>query len=426
MKSSLQRLLNWFRIDNPNVVFVAFAIAFFLDSVINYYYDFPLFVLFIMLALPVMWLSLWVSDHKPVFLLIFVSGFGLSVLVNSLFYPFGKKNISDLLFILLFATSFYYYHFFHKKISLTVVNVFLLVATIMIIPEFTEKSANHKSSSRPKTGSIAKQKAEKPKKTITYDKNNKLNRIEKRKNALKGFYRVPHIAAYFFGFLSLLYSFIYFKNKKLIYLVLSLSAAAFVVVSGIRSIVFAILLSFLIYFFLHRKSLILMVLAGLGTLIVLFRFQLYYIIKKTFLKPYLALLVTLFDNTDRQSRLLLWKSWWLEIKNFDWNNFLLGKSFKASRKANWQNIGYKEWFHNDFLSVAFTYGFLCFLIFVGLWVIIWRYYSKFIKGNIFIFVFYFSSIFVSIFNGYYYYFPVILLFMFFLMINEEKKYQSAS
>jgi len=110
----------------------------------------------------------------------------------------------------------------------------------------------------------------------------------------------------------------------------------------------------------------------------------------------------------------------LEINEFSWYNYLTGKSFEQSQLANLHNISFKEWFHNDFLSVAFSYGFLCLILYVGLWVIVYRHYSTFIRRNVFIFAFYFAALFSAFFNGFYYYFPVILLFLFFVMINEEK------
>jgi len=419
MKKQIEQFLNFFRLNNPNVVFVAFLLVFFLDSLINHFTDFPLFVLFMIVALPVMWLFLWVSGHKPVFLIIFISLFVIMVIINNLIYAYGKKNISDLLFILLFATSFYYYRFFHKKIPLLTVSGFLLVSIIMIIPEFVDK--NHKQS-RPRRNienKTVKSAIQEPDRVISYDKKNKLNRIEKRVNPVAGFFRVPHIAAYFFGFLSIFYAFLFSKRRKWFYLAISLLTASFVICSGIRSIVFAILLSLFLYLYLQRKIIFSLVSTGFVILVILFRSHLFLLLKKTWIKPYLALLVTLFDNTDRQSRILLWKSWFLEIYEFSWYNYLAGRTFKASRKANMQNIGYKEWFHNDFLSIAFSYGFLCLILYVGLWIIIYRNYSKVIRSNIFIFVFYFSGLFAAFFNGFYYYFPVILLFLFFVMINVE-------
>ena len=421
MKEKILRWLNVFGLQNPNVVFLAFVAAFFLDSAINYYFDFPLFVLFIMLTLPVLWLSLWLSDYKPVFLLLFVSMFGISVFINTLIYPFNNKNISDLVFILLFATSFYYYHFFRKKLTLKAINIFLIAATIMIIPEFFKGKSIQNLQQEPQTNNTVSHETTVPPAVITFDQSNMLNSLEEPPKRISGIYRVPHIAAYFFGFLSLFYAFFYFRNKKWIYLAVSLLAATFVILSGIRSIVFAMAMSFLLYLFIQRKMLVFLVSGGLVTLVLLFRFQLYFLLNKTFLKPYLALVVTLVDNSSRQTRVMLWKSWFLEMKEFIWYHYLSGKTFFASLLANKYNLHHKVWFHNDFLSVVYSYGLFCLVMYVGLWVIIYRSYAKIIKRNVFIFVFYFAGVFAAFFNGYYYYFPVLLLFMFFLMINEEKK-----
>ncbi len=143
--------------------------------------------------------------------------------------------------------------------------------------------------------------------------------------------------------------------------------------------------------------------------------------KDTVYYQYFSFFKTSTANITRLSRYRLAYSWWIEIREFGFLDFVIGKSYMNSMVANTKNLGLDVWFHNDFLSISYTYGILGILLYIWFFVKIYRDNKSLIKQNIFIFVFYFSMIFTAILNGYYYYFPVFLLYIFFLMIKNEKQ-----
>lgn len=88
--------------------------------------------------------------------------------------------------------------------------------------------------------------------------------------------------------------------------------------------------------------------------------------------------------------------------------------------ANAENINWADWFHNDFLSVAYTYGLVGLVLYAGLFYKIFTDNKALIKNNLFLFTFYFSMLFSAIINGFYYYYPIFLMFLFVLMLKQEK------
>jgi TctA family transporter len=118
---------------------------------------------------------------------------------------------------------------------------------------------------------------------------------------------------------------------------------------------------------------------------------------------------------------MLWNSWWFEMQHFAGYDFLIGKTLSGSMEANSQNIHFREWFHNDFLSITYAYGLIALLMYITFFYKMFRENVRFIRANVYLFVFFFTMIFSAIFNGFYYYFPVFLIFIFIYMIRVEKK-----
>jgi hypothetical protein len=135
---------------------------------------------------------------------------------------------------------------------------------------------------------------------------------------------------------------------------------------------------------------------------------------------YFTFVQTSTENFTRLSRFRLWYSWWIEVREFGFWDFMTGKSYTSALIANARNLDYKVWFHNDFLNIFYTYGIWCTILYIWFFIKIYRDNKSCIKQNIFIFIFYISMVITALINGFYYYFPVFLLYLFFSMIKQEK------
>jgi hypothetical protein len=194
---------------------------------------------------------------------------------------------------------------------------------------------------------------------------------------------------------------------------------AIMLYSGVRTFLVAIFLSLIVYLFQRRTRFYLLLLMASGILAIIFRNEVFELTSDTFLEPFGSILITFADNFNSFSRVLIWRSWWMEFSNFSWIDILTGKSFYKSQLANLTNIKSNIWFHNDFLSIAYVYGIPALLTYIWLFVRIFQDNSAEIRKNIFIFLFYFSMIFTAMINGFYYYFPIFLIFIFVWMLKQE-------
>lgn len=417
MIANFRKLFNWFGHINPNLVFLFMLAIFFIDSAVNFIIDIPIFVPFAIAVLPVLWFNLWRSGRKNMFLLTFFTVFILVSVINNFVYQFDKTNISDLVFILFFPISYYFYKLSPEKLQIRSIHIFFIVSMLMFSLAFAGvNSRSYHDQSRGWNESLET----KSEKKIVRERN-KLDIIERIRTYNYGLFRVPHLATYFFGFLFLFYGFTFQKKKKWYLLVAMLVSLLCMLYSGSRTFAVAAFLALMLYW-IKRKTLIYVLMVCAAALVmIIFRFQLFQLLQNTFLANFAGLLITAVDNFSRLSRVIIWNSWWYEMQHFAWYDFLIGKTFVGSMNANHVNIHFREWFHNDFLSISFVYGFLALALYLVFFYRVFKENVKYIKRNIYLFVYFFTMVFSAFFNGFYYYFPVFLIFVFVYMIRVEKK-----
>ena len=254
-------------------------------------------------------------------------------------------------------------------------------------------------------------------KKITHDRD-ALDILEYNRDYNYGLFRIPHVATYFLGFLGLFYGFLFMKKRHWYWLAMSILLFVLMIFTGVRTFAAAILLVFVIYFIRRKTVWIFLSLLFAALLLILFRFKIYFLTQDTILEPFTSLVITIMDNFDRLSRALIWKSWLLEMKDFGFIDFLIGKSFYQSVMANLENLHRPLWFHNDFFSVIFSYGSLALLVYVVFFVKMFRRYNVEVRSAVFPFLFFFTMSFAAFINGMYYYFPVMMLYLFFIIINK--------
>jgi hypothetical protein len=434
MKQKIGYLLKVTKLDNPNLLFIIFLGAFVADSVVMNFAKIPVFVGFMIIFIPVIIANILITGKVKWFFLTFLAVFVLVTVITNFIYIFNRKNISDLLFIFLLIASYYFYVQQAKYLSQRTVYVFCVVVFLLFSATFAGfnsgwfsvmEKTNVKDLSSV-TKNISKKKITElhigastflPAKVDNENKNSYVEYLRKYHN---GLFRLPHVASYFFGFLFLFFGYQFQRFKKYISLLLATAAFFLMIYTGVRTLLVAIFLALLLFSMYRRFFKLGLALLALGLFTFIFRHALFDISKGFFLGQYFSMLITVSENYLRFSRAVIWQSWWYEMTHFAWFNWFIGKSYFMSILANAENINWADWFHNDFLSVAYTYGLVGLVLYAGLFYKIFTDNKALIKNNLFLFTFYFSMLFSAIINGFYYYYPIFLMFLFVLMLKQEK------
>jgi len=431
--AQLMQFYNKNKIKLISIFFWYFAISFLIDRVINYFIHFPFFVGASLLMFPFLFISTIFEKTNKRQVYVFIFSFILVTIINSIVFLFGVKNISDLLFIILFICIYYYYESNINGLKiLTIYRFLILILFLFSFTFFNIDSAAIKKTEYRKSLSWINCYDEKPEKTSN-DKNSiqDINQQKRKSNILdvieesriyhNGLFRIPHVASYFLGFMALFFAYQYQKKKKVLDVIILIISLGLCVYSGSRAIFAAIILSFIIFLMNKKYILYLELIVILIFSLFLANDYLLILLQDTVLYQYFSFIKTSTENFTHLSRVSLWLSWWNEVKQFGWLELNIGKSFMYALDANARNLNYKVWFHNDFLNIFYTFGIWCSLLYTWFFIKIYRDNKTYIKQNIYIFIFYSSMVITALINGFYYYFPVFLLYLFFLMIKNEKQ-----
>ena len=390
------------KLDKRSIIFLLNILVFSLDSVLNYFYDFPVFVVSLLFYFVVLIVPGFFSFKKYHSFLIIILFFLLSFIFNTFRDGFYKESLSDFLFIISFFGSFY---LFSDSISLKNNNkliLFFLLTTLLLF------SGTYLGFDQNKWGN-----------TIGL----KTDDIEFSRSYRQGFFRKAHIASYFFTFTLL-----YFMNRlkslkanKLTYIVTIVPLTYVIFITGSRTPIVVIFLGLILFYFKikYLKYLIIFVVLSVG--LIIFIDEALVLFSDTIIYQYITIIKTIFSNFERLSRIIIWASWWSEVKTFNLIDFVFGRGFNASIVANQKNVSNSIWFHNDFLSIFYSYGILPLIIYINLFVKIYKKHKKIIRSNVFIFLTFSGFWLSAFFNGFYYYYTVILLYLFYTMIYESNE-----
>jgi len=425
---NFKQYLSGSKINMVSFFFWSFIILFFADRVANFFVHIPVFVVGGITLFPLLFVVTQIRNQEKQQLYVLAVSFILLAIINNIVFLFCIKNISDVLFIILFFTIYFFYKYNRDKIRFIYVYLFLGMSLLLFSFTFSGNNSTSVFSQGSKQVSVINCEVETdmvkktPNSAIKFDSNKKLDYLETIRKYHYGMFRIPHVASYFFGFLTLLFLYMYQKNKKWHHLVMAGILLLACLYTGTRAILATITLSAMLFLF-QRKYL--SYLLGLSILIVvLFMANDYFLklTKHTFLFQYFSFIKTLSYNVTRLSRFRIWYSWYIEIKQFNLLELIIGKSYINALLANQQNLNYSVWFHNDFLNIFYSYGVIGFGLYVGFIVKIYRDFKVLIRRNFFLFVFYVSMVILAFVNGFYYYFPIFILYLFFFMIQNEERY----
>ncbi len=392
-------------LDKRSIIFFVYVFVFVLDSVVNYFYNIPLFVISLIFLFCSFLIPGFFSIKKYQSFLIVVLFFTVSLILNFLRYGFYKESLSDYLFIISFFGAFYFYGYGKSAESITsnkkLINFFLIISLLLFLSTYLGFDQNLWGN------------------TMGYETTD----IEFSRSYRQGFFRKAHIASYFFMFLLL-----YFLNKyktygasSLRYIITVLPLATIILLTGSRTPIVVMILGLAMYYFKVKFLKFLIPLATLGTLVIIYIDKVLIVFSNTIIYQYLTVVKTILSNFSRLSRVIIWSSWWKEIKTFNLIDVLFGRGFNSSIEANLKNTFNSIWFHNDFLSISYSYGIIPLILYFILFINIYKRHKVIIKSNIFIFLAFSSFWLSAFFNGFYYYYPILLLYLFYMMIYEKNE-----
>jgi len=389
--------------DKRAFIFLFNVFFFLLDSIFNFNLDIPVYAASLILLFLAFLIPGFFSLEKYSIYKIICFLFSVSFVVSLFTVGFNKDSLSDYLFIMSFFGATFLYSSKQDLIKHhhLYINIFFGVCLILFLPTFFGFDKN----SWGDTISVAS------------------DDIEYNRSYRQGIFRIAHVAGYFFSYLLLYYSNTVWKSKdfSLKNILVLLGITTIILLTGSRTPIAIIILSLLLFFFrLKYIKVLIPFLAFLIVMLLNVEVLLLYS-KNTVVYQYVSLLKTMTVNFPRLSRVIIWKSWWSEIQSFGFVDFLFGRGLHASKLANLKNIGSSIWFHNDFLSIVYSYGVFPLIAYTLLFFKIYTTHKVYIKDNIFIFCA-FSGLWLSAFlNGFYYYYPLITLYLFFAMVQSEHK-----
>jgi hypothetical protein len=385
--------------------FVLYTIvaSFIFDNIVNAVAPIPLFVASIPFFFAFIFFSLAKKSDRLT-LILATSVFLVSYLVNSFRFEFSMQDTSDVLFMILFFSVFLFSR--TAVISERCISVITVVLFALFLPAFFGFNAVASNDDVFSSGS---------------------SDIEFLRLYNQGYYRLPHVAAYMLAFGGLWWLRMAIAYKKAAFFVLSVLYFFGTLYTGSRTPFFILLIGVVLSNFRFRAKSVIWIgcCAALFGFIWSFFSQILQLLYGTFFYQYATLFLTISENFSRLSRIIIWKSWWTAMSQFDGLDVLVGRGFANSFAFNQQELGLSIWFHNDFLSAIYTYGIFGFIIYLIPHLYALRAGFTGSKPRLFVVVAIFITVSAFI-NGFYKYMPVLFLVLLFWPSGASPKQTNGS
>jgi hypothetical protein len=318
--------------------------AFALDNVVNYFYPAPVYVVSIPISILLMFRSMHDQDDRLWFIACILCLI-TSVLVNFLRFAVSKDDVSDILFLALFFAAFLYAR--HARVSPVAINRATYVFAMLFLPALIGINA-----------------------TDCCDDTNIFSSgstdIEFLRIYNQGLYRIPHVASYMLAFSGLWWMYVASYSRKIRHFAIAAVFAAFTLYTGSRTPIIVIGAGYLVAN-IRLRTRGMLITASIFILASLFFIHMKEVLNflfGSFLYQYLSLFQTMVDNYDRLSRVIIWNSWLSAVSSFNGLDLFFGRDFSNSYDFNTREIGLSIWFHNDFLSVFYSYGAFVFIAYI--------------------------------------------------------------
>jgi hypothetical protein len=435
-----------------NYIFLGFLLLFLADNIINQYSHIPVFVAGGIILSTALLPYIWFGIRKNAWIYFGLVVLFMLMIVNSIKDGFDVKNISDLFFLVLFVICYMAYSAAKDKLKKSYIYVFIVASVLLFLGPsiqalFQSIGNNSKLTSHHEASTLTGfQKSSLQTQTIQLQNTRSdllLNigsvteevvasshRTDVEKTEIKpshyisrsanpGFFRLAHVAAYFLGFSAVFLAFVAFKQKQYLWLLPVVILFYLSLYTLARVFIVALAFSALIYLMRRKYLFYLLPALAAGFLIVYFRHFLFEVFHGTFLQSYFGLVIFLSDYFGEHSRILIWSNWYREISEFRWYEYLTGRSYISGLNANQAYFSTAWWFHNDFLSITYTYGLVGVAFYIAFMRKIFIDLKDNMRGNFYIFLFCVTPVWLAIFNGFYYYFTIFILYMLFVMVQMQ-------
>jgi len=386
-------------ININNIVFTCITLAFALDSIINHYLSVPLFAL----TLPVFSVILMAhkkTQKKPVLLILSLALITIAS-IKAIFGTIQIEDAADLFYLIFCVISFN--HFIKNPPSSKTFTISGYILLSLFLPTFIGiNSTEHEFGNSSEV--------------VEYSSN-----LEFYRDYRTGFFRLAHLAAYVLFLFSIFTAIEYRKNKTTSKLILLFIFSCATIAAGSRTPIAAFAASLLIYYTTRSIKTI-----PVGALITLVGFLLLQNIKSllalatgTPFFQYISFVQTTLNDPTSLSRIMIWQSWLHAIQEFNYLDFLVGRSLSESMAWNSQHLGVRIWFHNDYLGTYYAYGIIGLLFYLSIIQDALSLKNK--RENIFIFSIVFFIFFAGLTNGFFKYAPYLFAAALGLLSSSSRK-----
>lgn len=375
------------RLSRHDVTLYASCLVFALDSIANYYFSIPVFVASTPL-LTILALSCVRDRQRLLLTLIAIVLLISTFLINSARFGLSQDNVSDALFLIL--TFAYISAASSGSASRSAISTVTILFGLLFIPAFLGINNNFGNDDALSSGSTD---------------------IEYLRAYRQGLYRLPHLAAYLLSFGAMWWFMRWEADKKRItYAVVSAGFLLTCLYTGSRTPVFIFVIGFLLSFMelsIKKVAMLLIAICVLALAVTKID-DILQLTEGTFFYQYPSAVKTALTNFERLSRFMIWSSWYEAMGSFRLEDYAFGRSFAQSLEYNRIHLGNAIWFHNDFLSIIYSYGVPVFLIYAWMLIGATRKLAKgsFTRGSTMLVTFILGSGFI---NGFYKYLPVVFL-----------------
>ena len=359
------------------------------DHLVNYWIDWPVFMAsapFLMIAM-----ALQLKDYLKSWLLICTVFIALFLLKFPLQHSIALIDWTDLLQLIFSVTSVFFLIEYRKTFTYRTASVLAIFSLLLFLPYF-----------------------------LGFNSNFGMDQIHLRIYR-SGLFRVPHVAAYLFGFLSLAAFKQFFRFKRAPWVFTGVIFITLSIYTGVRTVTLALILGGLLALLFKRNYRAL----GICFAWVLFALLAFAPVIQPFFEG------TLFDSffnlinqvvysNQPSSRELIWSVWWEQMQDFNGLDWLLGRTTSASHQANIIALNYDIWFHNDFLQIIYAYGVLGCFTYLFFWGVLIKQLTQQLDfwGIAGVFGFFFCAF----FNGFYTYYPLFTLVPVIALLSDSQPY----
>lgn len=375
------------------------VVSFCIDSVTNFYIKVPVFVVSIPILIIFQILSL--PFDVPRLRVIGASALViLSLLFSVVTYGPAQDNFSDALYIVFFVSSFYYAKYVPVSYGCLYACTFAMLA--LFVPTFFGFNNYMNIDDVFSSGSVD---------------------LEFYRVYNQGFFRLPHLAAYLLTYAGLWWLYCGIERRRIIYVAVSGLFMGAMIYAGSRTPIVVLVAAFILSRVRFRVAST--IVAVTCVLIVAMLFlnidDVLYYTYGTIFYQYATFIKTFSTDFDRLSRVIIWSNWITAMSEANFGEWLFGHGIAASFDYNLATIGASIWFHNDFLSILYSYGVPVFLLVSYLYLVLIRdsYRSS---SRTAVVIGYFISL-AAVVNGLYKYFPLFLMVIMYTIIRASSRHR---